>query len=356
MKAYLSLLLLLGIVLSIKAQTKQEKAYELKNEAIHLMDSGLIHNAIALLDSAQRLDPENIMILYEKALAFQLEKNFDKSIDLAKLLLKHANAFDQVYQLLGDSYGLLGDKGKALKTYEKGIKKFPKSGLLYLEKGMVLASQKKLNEALSSWEKGIVMAPSYSSNYYYASKMLSTSNEKIWSIYYGELFMNLEPNSERSKIISKLMYDTYQTCLPISNGNWGLAFSTKANYISLGNLKNLKFSFETVHNLSLEAGLTDIDTVFTIQNLVLIRKQFLRDWKSHYAIRYPNLIFDYHDYLTRSNQMETYLFWLMQYGAPKEFEQWKLSHKKVYKSFLSWRRNNSMSFSDSRKINRFSYD
>lgn len=347
---------LIGFLIPTNAQTNPEKAVDLKNKAIELMDNGIVEESLKLLQQAQELDPNNILIPYEIAFAYQLAKDYDKSIEVTKPLLKHKDVFDQVYQLIGNSYDLMGDKDKAIQYYDKGIKKFPNSGKLYLEKGIVLTSQEMWNEALDSWEKGIAADPIHSSNYYYASQLLSQTNEKIWSIYYGEIFINLEPNTERTKIISKLIYDTYKACLPIKGNAWHQSFSEKATNISLGSLKNFKLSFETVHTLTMEKGCKDVEAKFTIDNLIKIRKQFLTNWNEDNAKYYPNLIFEYHNFLIDKNMIVPYFYWLLKDGSITEFENWKAANQIAYDNFLKWQKEYPMTFTDKNKTNRFSYD
>ena len=50
----------------------------------------------------------------------------------------------------------------------------------------------KSYEAIKMWEKGIEVAPSFSKNYFNASKYYYFSTDKVWSIIYGEIFLNME--------------------------------------------------------------------------------------------------------------------------------------------------------------------
>lgn len=95
---------MLGFLIPTIAQTNPEKAIYLKNQAIELMDNGNIEESLKLLQQAHELDPNNILIPYEIAFAYQLAKDYDKSIEVTKPLLKHKDVFDQVYQLIGNSY------------------------------------------------------------------------------------------------------------------------------------------------------------------------------------------------------------------------------------------------------------
>ena len=47
-------------------------------------------------------------------------------------------------------------------------------------------------------------------NYYRAARIYCVTNEELWGMLYGEIFMNLERGSNRTAEISKLLYDTYK--------------------------------------------------------------------------------------------------------------------------------------------------
>ncbi len=358
MKKLLVISLLCISFIATKAQTAEQKeeALAMKDQAVAMIDSGRTKDAIKLLKQAQELDPENIIFPYEIAYAYKLDENYNKSIEIAKELLKRPDVFDKVYQLIGNCYDQKGNPQKALEVYNKGLKLFPNSGRLFFEKGVIIASQENYFEALDNWEKGIIAEPTFSSNYFYASQVLSNTNEKIWAIYYGEIFRNLESNTERSNEISKLVYDTYKTCLPTDNDKWDLHFSNKATSVTADDMENNIFPFETVHNLAMEQGYKGIEPKFSIDNLSLIRKQFLKEWESDYADLYPNLIFDFHEQLLKNNMLEPYMYWLLKDGAEDEFLKWKKENETAYNNFIQWFSKHHMTFSDDNKTSRILYE
>lgn len=356
MKKTILTFIICGILFQSFGQSNTERAIELKNQAIELMDNGKIEESLKLLNQAQELDPNYMNIPYEIAFAYQLAKEYDKSIEVAKKLLKHPDVNAEVYQIIGNNYDMKGEKEKAIKYYDKGLKKFPNSGPLYLEKGIVIASKEKWFEALDVWEAGIIADPTHSSNYYYATQVLAQTQERIWAIYYGEIFLNLESNTDRSSQISKILYDTYKVCLPIKNSKWSLDFSYKATNISIGSFKDFKFSFETTHNLSMEKGYKEVEPEFTIENLIKIRTQFLVDWNENYTESYPNLIFDYHNYLIKANMFEPYFYWLLNNGSIDEFQNWKENNGESFENFIAWFNENPMTITIENRTNRFSYE
>ncbi|MEC5143909.1 tetratricopeptide repeat protein [Chitinophaga sp. 212800010-3] len=85
-KLILSYSLLLS--LSVVAQHNSNAAEEKKKEAVQLMDNGNPDAAIALLDEALKLDPDNPAIIYEKAAAFYIKQDYKAARKILRGLLK----------------------------------------------------------------------------------------------------------------------------------------------------------------------------------------------------------------------------------------------------------------------------
>lgn len=90
--------------------------------------------------------------------------------------------------------------------------------------------------------------------------------------------------------------------------------------------------------------------------MIKIRKQFLTKWNEDYADRYPNLIFDYHNYLINANMFEPYNYWLLNNGSIEEFEIWKENSGERFNNFVAWFKENKMTINVKNKTNRYSYD
>lgn len=196
---------------AIFAQTTNEsRARELIGEAVQLMDNGKIEESLKLLAQAEKLDPGNPTVAYETGYAYMLQKDFDLAIKTFAKLSKKRTARDIDYAMWGNCLDMNGEPDKALKVYDKGLKKFPLSGKLYTEKGIMLMNAQEYEAAVQSWETGIHLDPDYPSNYYWASRLYAQTPERVWALIYGEVFINLEKESPRGDEISKLMFETYQ--------------------------------------------------------------------------------------------------------------------------------------------------
>ena len=323
-------LIILFISFSYSAfpQTAKEKAEAKYREGIKLVDHGKFDEGIRLYQEALKLDPDNILYLYEIGYTYYAEGLYEKAAENFEELTDRKDTFDQVYTMLGNSYDILGKSEKAMKTYDEGLKKFPKSGALYLEKGNVFNARKKYEEALKLYEKGIQVEPAYPSNYYWASVFYCSSDQKVFGLIYGEIFMNLEPNTKRTETISKLLFDTYDKGISIKDtNNYSISF-----YSSLDDKTDFGSMYEALFLLS-----TIGEKRIQLNSLDRIRTKFLTMYfESDRSIKYPNVLFDYQKKVMDAGHLETYNKWIVSKGMSDDFDEWKAINKDKWQAFLIW--------------------
>src|SRR5258706_4372079 len=189
------------------AQTQDAK--QLHETARTFMRQGDFANAALVLNRALQQEPGNIEILKDVALNHFLQKDYTKALETAKPLIDRNDADDQCYQIAGNVYKALGQEKECEKLYKKGIKKFPESGALYNEYGELLWATHDVN-AIRQWEKGIEMDASFSGNYYNACKYYYLFGNNIWSIIYGEAFINIEVLTSRTPEIKNILLYSYK--------------------------------------------------------------------------------------------------------------------------------------------------
>lgn len=355
------IILLLGFtILSLSAysQSDSKKAFELGREAIREIESGNIEPAIELLEQAQKLDPDNIDYPYEIAYAHYLDKDYKAAIKILKGLTKHGKVNDLVYQMLGNAYDMDKKPSKAIKTYEAGLKQFPSSGRHYLERGNMELMAERYSEAMGYYEAGIERAPAFPSNYYWASKLYMNSNNEVWGLLYGELFINLERNSARTAEISKLLYDTYKNGIVFESDSEmtiSLCQSMSLNMDEMGEGKDLKLPFCMVYEPTMLLSIAFTSSI-TFHSLDTIRTGFL---KNYYAMghhkTHPNVLFDYQRKIQEAGHLEAYNHWLMLKGDEQAFALWHESNQEKWEAFVEWFTDNPLKLSDDYRFHRRQY-
>jgi tetratricopeptide (TPR) repeat protein len=354
----LSLLLVTGQF--IYAQTNKETALSKAKEGIRLEDEeGKFDEAIKLFEEAQKLDPENINYPYEMAYAYTHKEEYKKASDILEKLVSHKDVYGRVYQALGNAYDYQGNPGKAIETYEKGLKRFPNSGELYLELGNMKLVKEEYDKALPYYEKGIEVDPKFPSNYYWASKIFFSSEEEVWGMIYGELFLNLERNSKRTSEISKLLYDTYKSEIKFTSATSSSVSFSKNSVISISDLKdpkNFKLPFGPgCYEIVLLLALLDEKNI-DLNSLDRIRTRFVEGYfKGENPKRYPNLLFDYQQKVKTAGHLEAYNHWILMNGDADGFEKWQLENKAKWDSFISWFADNRLQVDPTHRFYRAQY-
>lgn len=334
MKNFLLALILSLFSISIYSQTKEEKAYEKGKEAVKLMDNGKTEESLVLLQEASKLDPKCFDYPYEMAYAHCLKKDYDEAIKILKRIEKHKDVSDMLYQMLGNCYDYLGDNNEAIKTYEKGLKKFPESGGLNLEMGNIQMAKRDYEKALYYYENGIEADPSYPSNYYWATKLFCNSEDEVWGMIYGEIFMNLERNSPRTIEISKLLYNTYVNEIKILSDSSRTVSFSKNNVINPHNAR-IPFgigAYEPVLMLSI-SSIKDIN----MNTLNQVRSNFIDIYyKQDFDKIYPNVLFAYQRKVKQAGHMDAYNHWILMQGDTNGFLEWKTANENKWTNFIEW--------------------
>ena len=348
--------------------TKEKEALSLGKEAIGLMDKGSFDESIKLLKKAIKLDGENVSYPYELAYAYYLKEDYQKAIKVAESLIDRKDAPVAVFQLLGNTHDVIGDPDKALETYKEGMKRFPESGNFYLESGVVESKRENFNEAITYWEAGIKVDPNYSSNYYQLAKIFTFSEERIWSMLYAEMFMNLEAGSKRTEEISALLLKNYQESYVAESDSSGEFSLTKKGFvIEINHKRDIKKKSKKGTLLPFEgtfAGAYALAAIgfhhdINVEAIVEARTNFVEIWfkKNGHAKAYPNALLAFQKKLMDAGHFETYSRWLISAGDLDAFKDWldTPANMEKFKAFAEYLQEENMQMKDSDMYSRRDY-
>jgi tetratricopeptide (TPR) repeat protein len=353
----IGLFLLIGQI--FYGQTNKEKALTKGQEAVQLVDNGKIDEGIKLLQEAQNLDPDRFDYPYELAYAYYQKQDYKGAIEISEKLVNHKDAEPQLFQLLGNCYDILNNPNKAFEIYDAGLKKFPNAGNLYLEKGNVYWNREEYEKALPYYEKGIEVDPDFPSNYYKATRVYFKSTEKVWGMVYGEIFMNLERNTDRTSEISKLLYDTYKNGITLKNNDSisvnfskSISLNPDEKMDSPDNVKSL-FVFVYEINLLVPPTLPLSEKTININTLDEIRSTFIdRYFKYGYGFdkKFSNVLFSYQKKVKDAGHIEAYNHWILMKGDEDGFNEWRSGNKEKWDSFVDWFTDNKLKIDKNNKL------
>ena len=335
MKQTLSRILILLCVVAWSLGAQAQRSIDLINdndrvqldEAIGLMDSGKPKDAIKIFDDLCKKYKDNYILEYERLYAYYLAGDFKRIVKDGPKLYKHPESEPQLYQLVGNAQDVLGDPEAAVKTYDEGLKRFPNSGYLYLEKGNIHMMHQRYNEAVECYMRGVEVQPNFASNYYRLALLYAQSTEPLWAIVYGEVVCNLQPGTERAEEMGKLIYDLFQENIKIEGENKAHVTLTKNNNIYIdSDTTDIQVPFPLMYEMGTmkSPALTEFMKTkkLTVPMIADLRKDALAHIDS-VAPGYYNLsLLDFHRKLIKSGHWMAYNMWLMSPGAEDETNQW----------------------------------
>lgn len=285
------------------------------------MRQGDYANAILVLQRCLQQEPGKTAYVKDLSLSYFFNKEYNKSLETIKPLLDREDADDQCYQIAGNNYKELVQLKECEKMYRKGIRRFPNSGALYCELGELLWAQQDYG-AISEWEKGIEADPSFPKNYYHACRHYYLTTDKVWSLFYGEIYLNMEPRNRAGAEIKTMLLEGYKK----------LFSDLKPESI---NKKKNGFEKQFLEIMYNQAGLTGRG--ITPESLTMIRTRFLLAWQQ--SGRYPHRLFEYQQQLAREGMFPAYNQWLFGPAASlTEYNQWIGQHNEEYLLFQQFQK------------------
>lgn len=321
MKRFTLSILVCFICFSLYAQN--EEAAKLYENAKSFMVQRDYSNASLILVRAAKIDPENISIAKDLAISYFIQKEYDKGVKVIVPFLDKPNTDDQAFQIAGMLYKGLGKFKDAENVYKKGIKKFPKGGTLYNDYGEMLYNAQDAN-CIKIWEEGIKMDPAYGNNYFNASKYYYLIKEKVWSLIYGEIFINIESFTPRTTEMKKYLLEGYKRLF----SEIDLVKDTKG--------KNpFEVAFLTDMNKQNDVVQRGIDA----ETLTMIRTRFILQWQEEYKDKFPFYLFDLYDHLLKLGFFPAYNQWI--FGAAQNLEaydNWTKIHSKENNAFTKFQK------------------
>lgn len=300
-----------------------QTAKELHETARSFMQQGDYSNAVLVLNRATQLDPTNIEIAKDLAFSYYLQKDFTKALDIMKPLLDREDADDQCYQIAGNIYKQLAQPKECDKLLRKGLKKFPQSGAMYNELGELLWAQQDYS-AIKQWEKGIEVDPGFSKNYYNAAKFYYLTPDKVWSILYGETFINMEPFTTRTPEIKTILLDSYKKL-----------FADPQIKIAEADKNKFTDAFAKAMNKQNMVASSGINP----ETLTMIRSRFILDWYNENGDKLPFKLFELHRQLLQEGMFDAYNQWL--FGAAQNlsaYQNWTVAHAAENDEFVKFQR------------------
>ena len=313
-------------------------------EAVNCIDNGLTTQGIRLLEEVVKDYPKDFVANYELAYAYYISEDVENAYARIKKMKKLKNLTDQYYQLKGSMEDEMGKPDEALATFQKGIKQFPSSGLLYVEMGIMYQKDKNYDQALAMYEKGMTVAPTYPSNYFRAADLLIGSSLPIWGLTYGEMYLLLDPTSARADYLSSRISDFLIKSTTITDTSANINLGKSFNIYMDSKSGKMIMPYEVIYSLyaDLSAALPllahkdslDIDILIAMHRSLM---QHLTgsdgETNTNYSQEIGDPVFPYLQRLEKEGLFDTYCHLLYRDLVPND---WFDNHKSEVEKCLSW--------------------
>lgn len=329
-RCLLFIVILLGAFCA-EAQTSwpSPEVEQMYNQAKDYMTSGNVKQAIIVYQQAIPLAPDNPVLFRDLGKAYYLNGNYKEAKTTLESVIKTQQADAQTFQIMAECATAMGDDKTAKSTLDRGIGRFPNSGILYHDLGKFYDNNGDPAAAITAWLNGIEKDPTYHVNYYEAAKIYASTNKPIWTILYGEIFVNMENLTPRAEETKKMIMDAYGKL-------YNTPESAVPEYKKLKQLAPTNFE-EAVYTTFIHLAPVVLDGI-TTENLTMLRTRFEMDWFATYANKYPFTLFSYFDEMTRNGFFDTYNEWMFGMVENKQlFDSWNKFHAGSIQQFTQWR-------------------
>ena len=311
------------VILFVSVTSFAQDAAQLHETARTFMRQGDYTNAILVLNRAIKLQPTNIEIAKDLGLNYYFAKDFAKALGIYKPILEREDVDDQCFQIMGDIYLAQDNPKECEKVYKKGLKKFPESGALYNELGELLWGQKDYS-AIKQWEKGIETDPGFSRNYYNACKYYYFSIDKVWSILYGEIFLNIEPSGAAAPEIKNILSESYKKLFADAD-------------LEKSNTDKNGFVQAFIQTMNKQSGIAA--TGINAESLTMIRTRFILDWFTEFGNKFPFKLFELQRQLLQEGIFEAYNQWIFTAAQNlPAYQNWITVNASEYNELTSFQR------------------
>jgi tetratricopeptide (TPR) repeat protein len=294
--------------------------------AIAAMDRGDMARAIRALEELRKRHAENGVVLHELALAYRLAKRPQEAVNV--LMPFRARLPPASMAGLGSALDELGRVADALAVFREGLRRYPNSGLLHAELGTALYGQGKIDEAIALYQKGIEVDPAAPANYIRFSLVLARTEYRGLTLIFGETFRLLEPTTDRSIELARVMADVCRNSVkrtPRDDGAVEATVSLAPNVTIERPEQIAELPLVNVFELTFGPPLVRAHKDgLTLASLHQARVEFVAqmndpgnpfDWNVVPVFRFMRDA-------AASGMLETYDYWLYGPAFPEEFEKW----------------------------------
>lgn len=319
---FVAMVLLLGVV-QARANVFSdfnEKEQRQHQNAIHFMDNGMVDTGIDMLKDLDKAHPSNWVVVHEIVYGYIVKQDYEEAYQWAKKLLKLKDAGADSYVIAGNAFYHVGKRKEAIKIYEKGLKKFPNSARLWVEKGNKAYMMKNYDESVGCYEHAIDIDPNFDASYYRLANLYALSTDPVWAVMYAQNYQLQASKYDRLMEMGKLIYDLYRENVTRKDGKWEVTFTKTVNLSAYASQDcDIPYNgyFYHLHKVVLDEGGFAGDTL-TLADVARLHRKYVEiaDTTAHDYYNVP--VLDMERAALHEGYLDGYIMWMLR-GADAGF-------------------------------------
>jgi tetratricopeptide (TPR) repeat protein len=312
-------------------------------------------DGIKYYKKALKIDKNNADYKYNIAYAYYMLGKTKKAWKIADPIVKENPKIKDYHAFLPNLYELLG---KEFKREPEIVKpKGPSNAKEYAHEALQLIETNP-DKARLYFDHAIDMDPHQAEYYYQAAKLYASTPERIWTLLYAEIFINLERNTARTVEMKKLLFEIWKKSFSFETpGQPKVEVSEEKATYGLESFDETKFvvSFAQSYETTLEIGLYRLEDGISLTNMYFYYRDFIKYWFRKKELEFPCFLFDWERKIAESEHLESYVFWLFKDSLPDEYADWIKIFSKQMAAFESWYAQNEMDITEYNRVNGVKY-
>ena len=164
------------------------------------------------------------------------------------------------------------------------------------------------------------MDPGFSKNYYNACKYYYFTTDKVWSLLYGEIFLNIEPQSAMAPEIKNILLEGYKKLFAEVN-------------LEINNTDKSGFVAAFLQTMNKESNIAALG--INTESLTMIRARFILEWYTSYSTQYPFKLFELQQQLLQEGMFDAYNQWIFTSAQNLPgYQNWTSTHTYEYNELI----------------------
>ncbi len=291
-------------------------------KAIEQADNGGADRAAETLERLCAKYPNEAALRYELGYAQMKDYRYERAAKTFRSLRGVAEMGELPWQMEGNALDLAGRRGDAVRVYQDGMKRFPKSGALIMELGTIRMQEEDYAGALEMYERGVAVAPDYAPNYYRAAWIHFHSDAPWDGIAMAERFIAMDVKGERVEEMSQMTFDAYAALI--------LA-AVKSDKDGIIGRAATELGFDP------QRGKATI----TLRVVCGVKKALHITRPEDGSVAAS--VWDFEERVAGAGHWEAYCRWLLRKGREEEFSGWLALHEDLMERFAEWMGENVVS-------------